>query len=336
MEAVGVDPSKSMEAVGVDPSMTADEAKKSAEMAEAKAKEAQAVAEKAKKALEAILKQQGLSTSEKQDCSGSGPCVPPISLELMYESQCPYSLLFLQDLAKVLPAMYGKQLKDRVNLQLSPFGNAQAVPTKSISEGYKFWHPEVVESGQENVYLCQHGEGECLGNMIHMCAMQLQQDPLKFINFLGCMADNPNFSVEKASYECAAKLEHDIDIKAIKKCALGPDGVSGMDTAHKRTAKHTERKWVPWVVVNNVHAPSAENGYLERLLCTVELGTVPEGGNFPQACNSIELLQVQSVLRNVSAPLPTSQASAEALAAFSYGIGSRDTTRLPVNGGRIV
>eukprot|EP00747_Dinoflagellata_sp_TGD_P063267 gnl/TRDRNA2_/TRDRNA2_153378_c1_seq4.p1 gnl/TRDRNA2_/TRDRNA2_153378_c1~~gnl/TRDRNA2_/TRDRNA2_153378_c1_seq4.p1 ORF type:complete len:365 (-),score=98.44 gnl/TRDRNA2_/TRDRNA2_153378_c1_seq4:229-1227(-) len=290
MEAVGVDPSKSMEAVGVDPSMTADEAKKSAEMAEAKAKEAQAVAEKAKKALEAILKQQGLSTSEKQDCSGSGPCVPPISLELMYESQCPYSLLFLQDLAKVLPAMYGKQLKDRVNLQLSPFGNAQAVPTKSISEGYKFWHPDKTKAGKDYIFLCQHGEGECLGNLIHMCVLQ-QNDPSKSIGFLGCMAENPSFSVEKSSFACAKK--HELNIEKVRECVRSTQAVEDMHKVAERTAAVKSRTWVPWVQVNNVHAPSAENGYIQRLLCTVELGSAPDGA-FPDACTTIELLQVKA------------------------------------------
>eukprot|EP00747_Dinoflagellata_sp_TGD_P163167 gnl/TRDRNA2_/TRDRNA2_181557_c0_seq1.p1 gnl/TRDRNA2_/TRDRNA2_181557_c0~~gnl/TRDRNA2_/TRDRNA2_181557_c0_seq1.p1 ORF type:complete len:738 (+),score=159.98 gnl/TRDRNA2_/TRDRNA2_181557_c0_seq1:72-2285(+) len=314
---------------------TAEEAKHYADEAAAKAAEAQAVAEKAKAALDAALKTEegnktktkaSTSTSHKEDDDA------PLELELMYESQCPYSLMFLQDMAKILPAMYADDIKERLDLKLIPYGNAQSIPVKTISEGYKFWHSDLEKSGKEHVFLCQHGDSECLGNMIHMCAMQQQPDPAKYIPFLGCMAENPNYSVEKGSFECASKWS--MDIEALKKCTQSSQASKDMQKLAEHTASRKDRKWVPWVDVNEVHAPSAENGYLQRLLCTVELGTTSteeEKSNYPNACNQIELLQVKSEMHKAQAATPAPPVDDP----FTYGMGEREVTRPSQSGVRV-
>eukprot|EP00747_Dinoflagellata_sp_TGD_P211433 gnl/TRDRNA2_/TRDRNA2_84673_c0_seq2.p1 gnl/TRDRNA2_/TRDRNA2_84673_c0~~gnl/TRDRNA2_/TRDRNA2_84673_c0_seq2.p1 ORF type:complete len:894 (-),score=196.82 gnl/TRDRNA2_/TRDRNA2_84673_c0_seq2:41-2722(-) len=218
--------------------------------------------------------------------------LPAVQLEIVYESQCPYSLMLLQDLAKVLPQIYpAEKMKSKLNLRMLPFGNAQAIPTSQVSAAYKFWHPNVEKDG--HIFLCQHGEGECLGNMIHLCAMDQIKDPAKYVPFLGCMAANPNYSVEKSSYECAA--QHNVSAKELKECVKSVPANAKMAKIGNETMEIKGRTWVPWVMVNGVHAPSAENGYLERLLCTVELGGAADGpGSFPEICKGLELLQTSS------------------------------------------
>ena len=69
---------------------------------------------------------------------------------------------------------------------------------------------------------CQHGPPECLGNMIHACAVKYVKDQNLINEYIGCMMDN-NRQLEEAGQKCATKLGH-IDWSVISKCSQSIEG----------------------------------------------------------------------------------------------------------------
>ena len=63
---------------------------------------------------------------------------------------------------------------------------------------------------------------ECLGNMIHACAIKSTGDAKKYVPYFGCMAEKAAESIEKSSFDCAAL--HEIPIDAVKKCVNSVEG----------------------------------------------------------------------------------------------------------------
>eukprot|EP00747_Dinoflagellata_sp_TGD_P117531 gnl/TRDRNA2_/TRDRNA2_172624_c0_seq1.p1 gnl/TRDRNA2_/TRDRNA2_172624_c0~~gnl/TRDRNA2_/TRDRNA2_172624_c0_seq1.p1 ORF type:complete len:683 (+),score=131.40 gnl/TRDRNA2_/TRDRNA2_172624_c0_seq1:289-2049(+) len=209
-----------------------------------------------------------------------------LRLAVYYESQCPYSMMALKD----LDAIWSTDFRHYINLSMYPFGNAQAIPLAQVSDGYKYWHPETKRSNMSSVFICQHGEPECLGNLIHACAMETtNHNPDMYVPYFACMAGMAKNSVEQASYDCSEP--NGIDIEAIKNCTESVEANQKMQAIAEASTNVTlQRKYVPWITLNGVHAVSAENGFLRKLLCTAVLGlSIP----LPQACNSIELLQTE-------------------------------------------
>eukprot|EP00747_Dinoflagellata_sp_TGD_P211432 gnl/TRDRNA2_/TRDRNA2_84673_c0_seq1.p1 gnl/TRDRNA2_/TRDRNA2_84673_c0~~gnl/TRDRNA2_/TRDRNA2_84673_c0_seq1.p1 ORF type:complete len:554 (-),score=101.92 gnl/TRDRNA2_/TRDRNA2_84673_c0_seq1:86-1747(-) len=236
-----------------------------------------------------------------------------LHFEVFYETKCPYSQQIIQDIDRLMNSM-GEYL----NFSLYPFGNAQAIKMDKVSDGYKYWHPEVNNSNYSHVFMCQHGEMECLGNMIHACALDILNSSAESISFFACMARNSAVSIEKASLDCAQELS--IDLVPIRDCAYSADGNHKM----AKIADKTESAWIqytPWVSMNTAHAVSAENGYIQRIVCTALLGQ----NIIPDACQEIELLQLGSEsashgvehehVTRKGAPEPSIQVDAEIKAA---------------------
>eukprot|EP00747_Dinoflagellata_sp_TGD_P166282 gnl/TRDRNA2_/TRDRNA2_188843_c0_seq1.p1 gnl/TRDRNA2_/TRDRNA2_188843_c0~~gnl/TRDRNA2_/TRDRNA2_188843_c0_seq1.p1 ORF type:complete len:650 (+),score=112.59 gnl/TRDRNA2_/TRDRNA2_188843_c0_seq1:89-2038(+) len=218
-------------------------------------------------------------------------------LRVMYESQCPYSLMFIQDLEHAVADLFSNSSEAAFNkvadLQMLPYGNAKTVSAGQLSDGYKLWHPVVKSEGIHSVFKCQHGESECLGNMIQMCAMtEKKHKPTEYLPFLGCMAKNPSWSVEKSSYECAKQYK--IDLHRLKDCVFSAYGNQEMTKVGEITNAHEGKSYVPYISVNGIHAKSAEQGYLKRILCTGLLGL----GHMPQACDSVHLLQTAATVKH--------------------------------------
>eukprot|EP00747_Dinoflagellata_sp_TGD_P031951 gnl/TRDRNA2_/TRDRNA2_135642_c0_seq1.p1 gnl/TRDRNA2_/TRDRNA2_135642_c0~~gnl/TRDRNA2_/TRDRNA2_135642_c0_seq1.p1 ORF type:complete len:543 (+),score=82.38 gnl/TRDRNA2_/TRDRNA2_135642_c0_seq1:52-1680(+) len=209
----------------------------------------------------------------------------PLRIQVYYESRCPYSLSVIRDLHR----LWSTDFRHYLTVDLLPFGNGQAIPMAQVSEGYKFWHPEVNRSGVSNVFKCQHGEMECLGNMIHACTINVTGDANKYVPYFGCMAERYGESIEKTSFECSK--DHLIDLNATKECVTSVDGNILMSEIANRTADNkVGRTYVPWVQLNGWHTVSAENGNMLKVLCTAMLGQ----GVQPEACHEVELLQTAS------------------------------------------
>lgn len=73
-----------------------------------------------------------------------------------------------------------------------------------------------------------HGQEECLGNLIELCAAKLYPDPKIYLGFTMCLsrqyADIPKRTLVE---DCA--LEHGIDMKEVNGCTADEDGSIAFD-----------------------------------------------------------------------------------------------------------
>mmetsp|Transcript_98374 Transcript_98374/g.188752 ORF Transcript_98374/g.188752 Transcript_98374/m.188752 type:complete len:282 (+) Transcript_98374:71-916(+) len=189
-------------------------------------------------------KQMDVDTSQtKKSVTG-----PMISVELYYETRCPDCTSFLSQ--TLGPLWQDLSLRSSLNLTMYPYGNAMVVPVSKISEGYKFWHPKSTGAGFESVAICQHGADECFGNLIQACAIHtLPQETYMALIF--CMASHPDYSMEKASYECMQN--NSIDPKKIKDCVQSPKGNELITNLAEQTASVPGRNWTPWIMIDGQH-----------------------------------------------------------------------------------
>jgi interferon gamma-inducible protein 30 len=171
-----------------------------------------------------------------------------VHLEIYYESLCPYCHELLDnDFRKIWGE---KDFRDRIDLELVPFGNAAVVTQDHISPGYKFWYPDA----KYPVIVCQHYDGECLGNELHACANHLHGQE-KMVDFVLCMVGmqaKTGAGVEKSSYQCMVDMN--IDPHKMKNCVGSQENKERMMELGKRsTRSELQRKYVPWVMLDDAH-----------------------------------------------------------------------------------
>ncbi|KAL1643664.1 hypothetical protein SLS58_004679 [Diplodia intermedia] len=121
-----------------------------------------------------------------------------VPLEAHIMSKCPDALDCLQLL--ILPTMV--EIADRIDFTLSYIGK----PTD---------HDDGVE--------CKHGESECLGNMIELCAADKYPDPKIYLGFTYCLARQYQKIPQRHMIEDCA-MEHGIDFARINDCLTQGDG----------------------------------------------------------------------------------------------------------------
>eukprot|EP00929_Paragymnodinium_shiwhaense_P090967 TRINITY_DN5102_c0_g2_i1.p1 TRINITY_DN5102_c0_g2~~TRINITY_DN5102_c0_g2_i1.p1 ORF type:complete len:340 (-),score=55.58 TRINITY_DN5102_c0_g2_i1:40-1059(-) len=178
----------------------------------------------------------------------SGKRATYANLEVYYETKCPDSLNFLNTTMRYLWA--DDNMRSLLNVSMYPFGNAAMVPVANVSDGYQFWHPESTGSGFENVFVCQHEDEECLGNLIQACAIDLYPAEQHMALIL-CMAGQPEERVEKSSYDCMDSAG--INRTLVSTCVRGADGNRIMSRLGNKTNSVPGRDWVPWVQLNDAH-----------------------------------------------------------------------------------
>ncbi|KAH7063468.1 hypothetical protein B0J12DRAFT_758881 [Macrophomina phaseolina] len=100
----------------------------------------------------------------------------------------------------VLPTMV--EISDRIDFKLSYIGK----PTD---------HDDGVE--------CKHGESECLGNMIELCAADKYPDPKIYLGFTYCLTRQYEKIAERHMIQDCA-MEHGIDFARINDCLTQDDG----------------------------------------------------------------------------------------------------------------
>ena len=113
-----------------------------------------------------------------------------VSLKLFYESDCPGCMFFLE---QQLGPLYSEDWEGSIDLQLFPYGNAN----ETYDRRSKTW-----------VFQCQHGSGECRGNLIEACVLQAAKfRPADYMSTVLCMeqidgrgdaADNGERCVEES------------------------------------------------------------------------------------------------------------------------------------------
>ncbi|KAF2083516.1 gamma interferon inducible lysosomal thiol reductase [Saccharata proteae CBS 121410] len=126
-----------------------------------------------------------------------------VPLEAHIMSKCPDALVCLQSL--ILPTM--ANISSEIDFTLSYIGT----PTDN-----------------DDGVSCKHGQTECLGNMLELCAADLYPDPKIYLGFTMCMtkhyADIPDRELVS---DCA--LEHGIDFARLNDCVSRDDGAYALD-----------------------------------------------------------------------------------------------------------
>ncbi|KAM3424692.1 hypothetical protein BST61_g6679 [Cercospora zeina] len=144
-----------------------------------------------------------LDTFSDSDSSWPYDHNPRVPLEAHIMSKCPDAKDCLHDL--ILPAM--QKISDKVDFRLSYIG--------SVTD-----HDDGVK--------CLHGQEECLGNIIELCAADLYPDPKIYLGFTMCLTREYQRIPERALLEDCA-LEHGIDFERINKCTTDDDGVLAVE-----------------------------------------------------------------------------------------------------------
>ena len=86
--------------------------------------------------------------------------------------------------------------------------------------------------------MCKHGQSECLGNIIELCAARLYPDPKVYLGFTMCMTKQFQDIPDKELVEDCA-LEHGISMERLNSCTVRDDGAYGIDmlkSSFNRTA----------------------------------------------------------------------------------------------------
>jgi len=133
-------------------------------------------------------------------------------------------------------------------------------------------------------FYCQHGSSECLGNLIHACAIYLYPETTQHMPFIYCTESNDG-DVEQVATECAQKSSIDYDkITACRSSKLGNQ--IEHQYAVMTDGLKPEHEYVPWVTLNGEHTndiqEKAEND-LVGLLCGAY-----KGKDVPDACKKNE------------------------------------------------
>ncbi|KAI2613935.1 uncharacterized protein GGS25DRAFT_516793 [Hypoxylon fragiforme] len=140
-----------------------------------------------------------------------------VPLEAHIMSKCPDAKDCLKEM--VLPAMM--RVSDKVDFTLSYIG------TPTENDGVS----------------CKHGPGECMGNILELCAHHLYPDPKIYLGFTMCLTREYKLIPQRELVEDCA-LEHAIDFEKLNDCAAKDDGAFGMAMLResvRRTADVRER-----------------------------------------------------------------------------------------------
>ncbi|XP_068613745.1 gamma-interferon-inducible lysosomal thiol reductase-like [Brachionichthys hirsutus] len=168
----------------------------------------------------------------------------PVHVGVYYESLCPDCINFLSGM--LFPTWI--MLHDIVSVTLVPYGNAQEKPY-----------------GQRYNFACQHGEQECLGNMIQTCLLNMTDMAFPIIF---CMESSSN--VTKAAKSCVDLFAPHLGWDPIIKCVNGDLGNQLMhQNALKTNALVPPHQFVPWVTVNGVHTEELQKEATSSLFTLV-------------------------------------------------------------------
>nr|XP_046263852.1 gamma-interferon-inducible lysosomal thiol reductase-like [Scatophagus argus] len=175
----------------------------------------------------------------------------PVEVGLYYESLCPGCRGFLSNM--LFPTWV--LLNDIMSVTLVPYGNAQEK-----------------HDGQKYVYDCQHGEQECLGNMIETCLLNMTDMAFPIIF---CMESSTD--VIKSAKSCLELYSPQLSWDTVMSCVNGDQGNQLMhQNALKTSALKPPHEYVPWVTVNGVHTEDLQEkamSSLFNLVCSMYKGT---------------------------------------------------------------
>lgn len=165
-----------------------------------------------------------------------------------------------------------------MDLTMYPYGNARESGPDSSGQ-YKF--------------SCQHGSGECEGNLIEACGIKYHSGDMNdWFPFIYCVektAGDEGTSPSAAAPACAKQLGW-TDYDDILACSKGKEGNALMHTIAQNTdnlsPSHT---YVPWPVMNGKPLTEAQlDMSLTKLICKAYTGS-----DKPAACGKLVSAQLE-------------------------------------------
>jgi len=194
----------------------------------------------------------------------------PVLVELYYESFCPGCRAFITTM--LYPAFDKLRDSGIMKIAIYPYGNAHE--TKSADGSWKFD--------------CQHGEPECVGNILEVCIMkQLNWDSDMYLPVISCMegADDP-VSSAKGCLSALSTVSYDV----VKKCASGKEGNKLEHAMGAKTESlDPPHQYVPWIVINGKHTDSLQTQAQTNL---VSLVCNEYQGKKPVECTNLQAVEV--------------------------------------------
>ncbi|XP_016331558.1 gamma-interferon-inducible lysosomal thiol reductase-like [Sinocyclocheilus anshuiensis] len=182
------------------------------------------------------------------------PNAAPVNVSLYYESLCPGCRQFL--VLQLVPTFI--MLQDIMDIDLVPYGNAQ----------------EKEDQGKY-IFTCQHGEDECLGNMIETCLWSMLG--INAFPVIFCMESGVD--VLKAAQPCLGVYFPDTKWDSVMNCVKGEEGNKLMhQNAVKTNALKPPHEYVPWITVNGEHTDALQDkamASLFNLVCSLYKGDKP-------------------------------------------------------------
>lgn len=177
----------------------------------------------------------------------------PVQVGLYYESLCPGCRQFLS--LVLFPTWV--MLSDIMTVNLVPYGNAVE---KQV--------------GQKYTYECQHGEEECLGNMIETCILNMTDMAFPI---LFCMESSSD--VIKSAKECVDVYSPKLSWDSIMSCVKGDTGNQLMhQNALETEGLKPQHQYVPWVTINGEHTEDLQQEAMSSLfnmVCRLYKGDKP-------------------------------------------------------------
>lgn len=172
-----------------------------------------------------------------------------VSVELYYESQCPYCRSFIT--GSLNTAVSDPGVFSSINLTMVPFGNARE--TKDASANF--------------VYSCQHGAEECVGNLWAGCVTDQFPSPPVHFPVLYCMEQN---GADFVSVVPSCLQKAGLESQGVVSCAASQHGIAVQHAnAVKTKALNPPHQYVPWIVINGVHNDEIQSKAQDDLLSYV-------------------------------------------------------------------
>lgn len=185
---------------------------------------------------------------------------PKVSLELYYESLCPYSANFI---VNHLPKIFTPEFTPIVDVKLVPWGNAKLRPNATFN--------------------CQHGPNECLLNTVEACAIDTWPELSKHFPFIYCVEDLVYQRKSNEWKSCFETLH--LDSKPIDQCYNSEHGKQlELHYAAETDALQPPHEYVPWVVVDGEPLYEDYENFLSYI-CMAYKGT-----DIPKSCTKVSYL----------------------------------------------
>jgi interferon, gamma-inducible protein 30 len=178
---------------------------------------------------------------------------PPMStITALQESYCPDCQDFISSALTTTMAAAG--VMEVMNFTMVPYGNAKTSK----------WTGKIT---------CQHGEQECVGNMIETCIIHHNPGVHKYFPAIQCMEHTGGSPVDQAEKCCKS---NNIDWDQVKTCYTGDEGKQlEKEMAAETDALSPAHTMVPWVVVNGKPLDNPDS--ILQSVCDAYTGTKPTG-----------------------------------------------------------